>query len=240
MKTVREVSELSGLSIRALHHYDAIGLLRPSRTTEAGYRLYDEKALERLQTILLFRELGFALGDIKKILDDPGFDREAALRDHIQMLRLQKEHIDGLITAAQKMLKGENAGFAAFDKREMEQYAEEAKKRWGGTDAYRECEEKLKGASEADTQNIADGLMAEFAAFGKLKALGAGSEEAQAAVRALQAYITKHYYTCTKEILAGLGQMYAADGRFRANIDKAGGEGTALFVSEAIALYCRK
>lgn len=240
MKTVHEVSELSGLSIRALHHYDAIGLLRPAGTTQAGYRLYDEKALERLQTILLFRELGFSLGDIKRILDDPGFDREAALRDHIQMLRLQKEHIDGLITAAQKMLKGEDAGFTAFDKSEMERYAEEAKKRWGGTDAYRECEEKTRGLSDDEKQGAADGLMAEFAAFGKLKALNAGSEQAQDAVKALQAYITEHYYTCTKEILAGLGQMYSADERFRANIDKAGGEGTAAFVSEAIALYCKK
>lgn len=240
MKTVHEVSELSGLSIRALHHYDAIGLLKPSAVTEAGYRLYDEKALERLQTVLMFRELGFALKEIKKLLDDPGFDREAALSDHIEMLRLQRKHIDGLIAAATKMLKGENAGFSAFDRKEMEQYAEEARKRWGGTEAYAQSLKKTEGRSAEAQKSIADGLMNELAAFGKLKRSGADSKEAQSAVKALQAYITEHYYTCTDEILAGLGQMYTADERFRANIDAHGGEGTAAFVSEAIRLYCGK
>lgn len=238
MKTVHEVSELSGLSIRALHHYDAIGLLKPSRVTEAGYRLYDEKALERLQTVLLFRELGFKLNDIKKLLDDPRFDREAALSDHIEMLRLERKHIDRLIMAATKMLKGEEADLSVFDRREMEQYAKEAKERWGGTDAYREAEEKCKGRSGQEEKTTADGLMENLAAFAALRPLGAGADEVQAAVRSLQGYITEHYYTCTDEILAGLGQMYTADERFRANIDAAGGEGTAAFVSEAIARYC--
>lgn len=238
MKTVHEVSELSGLSIRALHHYDAIGLLKPSRVTEAGYRLYDEKALERLQTVLLFRELGFKLNDIKKLLDDPRFDREGALSDHIEMLRLERKHIDGLIMAATKMLKGEEADLSVFDRREMEQYAKEAKERWGGTDAYREAEEKRKGRSGQEEKTTADGLMEKLAAFAALMPLGAGADEVQAAVRSLQGYITEHYYTCTDEILAGLGQMYTADERFRANIDAAGGEGNAAFVSEAIARYC--
>ncbi|MEE0776621.1 MAG: MerR family transcriptional regulator, partial [Bacillota bacterium] len=100
MRTVKEVSELAGVSIRTLHHYDAIGLLRPTRTTESGYRLYDETALERLQSILLFRGLKFSLKEIKEILDSPTFDRNRALEQQIELLRLQKEHIENLIDLA--------------------------------------------------------------------------------------------------------------------------------------------
>lgn len=239
MKTVHEVSKLSGVSIRALHHYDAIGLLKPSKVTEAGYRLYDENTLARLQTVLMFRELGFSLSDIKKILDSPDFDVRAALEQHIEMLRLQRRHIDGLISAAQTMMKGETAGFAAFDNSEMEKYAEEVKKKWGKTEAYRESEEKMKGKTEAQKNSLAAGLMEKFAGFGALRDFGAGSAEAQAAVKALQQYITENYYTCTDGILAGLGQMYTADERFTASIDAVGGPGTAAFVSEAITIYCK-
>ena len=239
MKTVHEVSQLSGVSIRALHHYDAIGLLKPSKVTGAGYRLYDEKALSRLQTILMFRELGFRLEDIRKILDSPNFDLDTALSQHIELLRLQRNHIERLILAAEKMKKGEDAGFSAFDNSKMEQYAEEVKRKWGHTDAFRESEERIKGKTDTEKRSMADGLMEEFAKFGALKSLGAGSEEAQAAVKALQQYITAHFYTCTAEILAGLGQMYTADERFTASIDAAGGPGTAAFVSEAIAIYCK-
>ena len=91
MKTVKEVSRLSGVSVRTLHHYDVIGLLKPSKLTEAGYRLYDNRALERLQLILLYRELRFPLEQIREILDSPGFDRDLALRQQIQLLQLQKE-----------------------------------------------------------------------------------------------------------------------------------------------------
>ena len=237
MKTVHEVSEVSGVSVRALHHYDAIGLLKPSKVTDAGYRLYDEQALARLQTVLMFRELGFKLGDIRKILDSPDFDLNAALEEHIKMLTLQRTHIDGLISAAEKMKKGEDAGFSAFDTSAMDTYAEEVRQKWGGTEAYRESEERMKGRTAAEKQSMADGLTEEFAKLGALRHLPADSAEAQAAVKALQAYITEHYYTCTNEILAGLGQMYTADARFTASIDAAGGAGTAQFVSEAIAAY---
>lgn len=239
MKTVHEVSRLTGLSVRALHHYDAIGLLKPAKLTEAGYRLYDEASLRRLQTILMFRELGFPLRDIGRILDSPDFDPREALSEHIALLKLQRKHIDGLIDQAEKLMKGENAGFAAFDRSEMERYAEEVRERWGHTDAYRESLEKTKGKSEGERKDAAAALMAQFAAFGKLRTLAPDSDEAQAAVKRLQDCISANYYRCTKEILAGLGEMYTADERFRESIDGAGGSGTAAFVRDAIAAYCR-
>ena len=100
MKTVNEVSKLSGISVRTLHHYDEIGLLKPTSVTEAGYRLYDDTAMERLQHILLFRELQFPLRDIKEILDSPDFDRNKALEQQIELLAMKKEHLENLILFA--------------------------------------------------------------------------------------------------------------------------------------------
>ena len=105
MKTVKEVSRISGVSVRTLHHYDAIGLLKPARVTEAGYRLYDEKALERLQTILLFREFEFPLKEIRDILDSPDFDPLQALDAQIHLLELKRKHLDAVIAYARQIQK---------------------------------------------------------------------------------------------------------------------------------------
>ena len=121
--------------------------------------------------------------------------------------------------------------FHAFDKSELEQYKAEAKQRWGGTQAYQEYEQKA-------TDHDADRMMALFAELGGLRQLPPDSREVREAVIGLQNFITEHYYTCTPEILSGLGQMYVADERFRRNIDRAGGDGTAEFVSRAIEAYC--
>ena len=126
--------------------------------------------------------------------------------------------------------------FDAFSKTEQEKYTAEVKEKWGNTVAYQEFQQHEKGGS---TDNPAD-LMRHFAKMGKLKHLAPTSPEVQTAIRDLQQFITDYFYTCTPEILAGLGQMYVADDRFRWNIDKAGGEGTADFVAQAIAAYCGK
>ena len=235
MMTVNEASKLTGVSIRALQYYDTIGLLPPAGYTEAGYRLYDDTALARLQSILLFRELEFPLKDIKRILDDPNFDQAAALADQIKLLELQQARLGRLITLARETLETGviPMKFDAFSKTEQEKYTAEVKEKWGNTIAYQEYQQHEKGGS---TGNPAD-LMRHFA---KLKHLAPTSLEAQAAIRDLQQFITVHFYTCTPEILAGLGQMYVADDRFRKNIDMAGGEGTADFVAQAIAAYCGK
>lgn len=239
MKTVHEVSSISGVSIRTLHHYDAIGLLKPTKITEAGYRLYDESAMVRLQTILIYRELGFALADIRQILDSPEFDLRTALSQHIEMLRMQRSHIDSLITQAERMIEGENADFRAFDNSKMTEYAKEVKERWGSTASCKESQSKAESRSDEENKNIADGLMSMFSEFGALRNNKPDSEEAQNAVSNLQEYITQNYYACDKTILACLGQMYIGDERFRENIDKAGGEGTAKFASEAIEFFCK-
>ena len=126
--------------------------------------------------------------------------------------------------------------FDAFDKTEQARFAAEVKEKWGGTAAYQEYQQHEKDGSVGDFA----GLMAQFTELGKLKNLAPATPEVQNAIRKLQQFITDHFYTCTPEILAGLGEMYVADERFRENIDKASGEGTAAFVSRAIAVYCEK
>ena len=122
--TIHEVSKLAGVSVRTLHHYDAIGLLPPTTLTEAGYRLYDDTALETLQQILLLKELEFPLKEIAKILSSPGFDREKALDQQIELLLLKKEHLEQLISFAREVKeKGEiKMDFTAFDTKKIEKY----------------------------------------------------------------------------------------------------------------------
>lgn len=236
MKTVKEVAKLTGVSVRTLHHYDSIGLLHPTRVTDAGYRLYDDAALGRLQTILLFRQLQFPLKQIKEILDSPRFDPMAALEDQIKLLQLQRQHLDNLISHARQIQKTGviPMDFKAFDTQKIEKYAAEAKAKWGKTEAYQEYEQKAKGS-----EPNADGMRVIFAEIGAARKLEPDSEPVQILVGKLQQFITDNYYTCTKQILKGLGQMYVADGRFKQNIDRAGGEGTAEFVAKAIEIYCK-
>ena len=235
MKTVKEVSGFTGVSVRTLHHYDAIGLLKPTKITEAGYRLYDGAALQRLQAILFFRELEFSLQEIKAILDAPNFDPMDALESQIQLLELRRSHLDDLISHARQIQKTGviNLNFKPFDKTQMDAYAAEAKAKWSKTEAYKEFENKKA------SQNSPDAVMSHFAHLGSLRHLSPESAEVQAAVKNLQDFITANYYTCTRQILAGLGQMYVADERFKANIDRAGGKGTAEFAAKAIEIYCK-
>lgn len=241
MKTVKEVSSITGVSVRALHHYDAIGLLKPTRVTEAGYRLYDDTALRRLQTILLFRELQFPLKEIKEILDAPGFDPKDALEQQIHLLELQRQHLDALISHAREIqMTGVTLmDFTPFDRSEMEQYAAQAKAKWGKTQAYKEFEQKTAGQTPAQMRDTGDALMNIFVQFGAIRHTSPASGEAQALVIKLQDFITEHYYTCTKQILRGLGQMYIAGDSMTENIDSAGGEGTAEFAHQAIEIYCQ-
>ncbi|MGN1000048.1 MAG: MerR family transcriptional regulator [Faecousia sp.] len=241
MKTVKEVSNVTGVSVRTLHHYDAIGLLKPTRVTEAGYRLYDDTALRRLQTILLFRELQFPLKEIKEILDCPGFDPKEALAQQIHLLELQRQHLDALIFHARNIQKTGviTMDFSAFDTSEMDKYAEQAKAKWGKTEAYKEFEQKTAGQTPAQMQDTGNALMNIFGEFGAIRHTSPASEEAQALVAKLQGFITEHYYTCTKQILRGLGQMYIAGDSMTENIDRSGGEGTAEFAHQAIEIFCQ-
>ena len=240
MRTVKEVSKITGVSVRTLHYYDAIGLLKPTKVTDAGYRMYDGTALSRLQHILLFRELQFPLKEIKVILDSPNFDPSEAIAQQIGLLELQYKHIGELLAFAREIQsKGVTTmDFHVFDKNEIELYKEEALAKWGGTKAYQEYRQKDIAQKEGSDSKTASGLMAIFSELGGLKHLTPGSDVVQKKIRALQKFISDNYYVCTNETLQGLGQMYVDDERFQKNIDRAGGDGTAEFAYQAISVYC--
>ncbi len=242
--TIGALSKLSGVSIRALHHYDQIGLLRPSEIANSGYRYYDDAAIERLWQILFFRELDFPLNDIAQILSSPGFDRMRGLEEHRSLLLQKRERLDALITLVSNAMKGETTmEFKPFDTSKIDEmraeYAEEAKARWGNTDAYRESERRSAKYTKEDFARLQDEAGEIFAAFAAFVGTDAADDRVQALVKRWQSHISESYYTCTNEILAGLGQMYVLDERFRKNIDQYGA-GTAQLMSDAIAVHCGK
>ena len=240
MMTVKQVSDLTGVSIRTLRYYDHIGLLSPADHTEGRYRLYDDAALEKLQQIMLFRELEFPLKEIIRIMESRSYDRKAALEQQIELLELKKQRLEELIGFARgiKVLGVRAVDFSAFDTSKIDEYTKRAREKWGDTQAYKEFESKKR--SDSENKQVMEDFMQLFAEFGELKNGSPESPEAQTMVKKLQDFITEHFYTCTDEILSGLGKMYAADGEFKENIDKAGGKGTAEFASAAIAVYCGK
>lgn len=242
MMTVNEVSKLTGVSIRTLQYYDKIGLLKPTRYTESGYRLYDDTALEMLQQILLFKELEFSLKEIKEIISRPDFDRSKALEQQIEMLTMKKEHLENLIDFARgiQLIGVGTMDFSVFDTKKLDEYARQAKEQWGKTAEYKEFEQKSQNRSEDEQRVITERFMQLFTDFGKLKDGKPESAEAQSLVKKLQNYITENFYQCSNDILLSLGQMYAGGGEFTANIDRAGGTGTADFTAEAIRIYCGK
>lgn len=238
---IREFAAYTGVSVRTLHYYDEIGLLRPAEVDKAtGYRYYDENSVLRMQEILFYRELDFSLKTIAELLSHENHDRIGALREQKTLLTLKKERLERLIVAIDRAEKGEIV-MKAFDNTEFDSHKAEVKARWGKTAAYKEYSGKTGSYTDEKFSDLAaemDGIFAEFARCKKSGAAPEG-EEARQLVEKLRSHITENYYTCTAPILAGLGQMYTADDRFRANIDRHG-EDTAAFVSAAIASYCKK
>ena len=242
MMTVHEVSRLAGVSIRTLQYYDKIGLLHPAGYTDAGYRLYDDTDLERLQHILLFRELEFPLKDIKAIINSPDFDRGKALEQQIELLKLKKEHIENLMNFALgiKLLGVKHMDFKVFDRSKLDEYSIQAKELYGNTPEYKELAEKQKNRTDEEDKLLADRFMLLFKEAGEMRSSDPASSEAQNLVKRIQDFITENLYTCSDKILRGLGKMYSSGGDFTKNIDEYGGEGTAEFVDKAIQIYCDK
>lgn len=242
MLTVKQLADKCGVSVRTLHYYDAIRLLKPAKVTEAGYRLYDDDALERLYLILLFRELGFRLQDIRGILDAPDFDRNRVLDQQIELLEKKQRHLENVATMARgvRMMGTNHLVLEGLDMKTIDDYAQQAKILYGKTDAYKEYKEKEKGRTRQQSDAVNDQVMDFFVRLGKLKDQAPDSEAVQAWVKELQAFFTANYYTCTPEILMSLGEMYDGGGSMTENIDAAGGEGTGHFAREAIIVYCRK
>lgn len=242
---IREFARLTGVSVRTLHFYDEIGLLKPSSVDEQnGYRFYDEQTLMRMQEILFYRELNFSLKEIRMILSSPDYDKQNALKEQKHLLTLKKERLERIISALDSAMKGEIVNMNVFDNSEFEEkrneYAKEAREKWGDTAAYKEYAEKTADYSEDKHKQVNSAMDERIAEFADCKRNGFApeSQKTQALVKKWQDFITENYYTCTKEILVGLGEMYVADERFQKNIDRHG-DGTAQFMSDAIKLYCK-
>ena len=232
---IKEFAELTGVSVRTLHYYDEIGLLKPSEVdAQNGYRFYDEKSLERMQEILFYRELDFSLKTIAQILSSPDYDKQQALTRQRKLLLAKKERLEQLINALDGLEKGE--GFMKNNEYEKlkNEYAEEVRQRWGSTDAYKESQQRNTDFNKAAV--LLDEVFEEFAELNR-SGISPDNEAAKIQVEKLQRCITENFYTCTNEILARLGQMYVADIRFKNNIDKHG-EGTAEYVSQCIKSFC--
>jgi DNA-binding transcriptional MerR regulator len=240
MKTVGEVSALAGITVRTLHHYDERGLLSPSGRTESGYRLYSEGDLERLQEILGWRALGFSLSEIGHLLDDAGYDRRSALRAQRELVVTELGRLAGLQRALDRAIAGaehedkqqEETMFDGFDPR---QYEDEARERWGHTDAYKESARRAASYGEPQWREIktrADEIERQFA---ELKRSGqpADSEPARAAAEQARLHIDQWFYPCSHELHRALGEMYVADPRFAANYERVE-PGLAEYVRDAI------
>ncbi|ADM39641.1 MerR family transcriptional regulator [Bacillus spizizenii] len=245
---VKQVADIAGVSIRTLHHYDDIQLLNPSALTDAGYRLYSDADLERLQQILFFREIGFRLDDIKEMLDHPNFDRKAALQSQKDMLMKKKQRMEEMIQTIDRTLQSIEGGehmnkrdlFAGLSMKDIEEhqqtYSDEVRKLYG-----REIAEETEKRTSAYTSDDWRAIMAEFDSIYRRIAArmihGPDDAEVQSAVGAFRDHICQYHYDCTLDIFRGLGEVYITDERFTNSINQYG-EGLAAFLREAIIIYC--
>ncbi len=242
--TVGTIGRLAGVTVRTLHHYDEIGLVVPSGRTRSGYRLYGPEDVQRLQEVLFFKELGFGLDQIRDIVTKPEYERLAALSRQRAMLEHRADRLRQMIDAIDTTIDAEKQGksmskedmlevFGDFDPSD---YEDEARERWGNTDAYRQSAERTARYGKQDWQQIQREAEEINQAFLVLMAAddAADSREAMQVAERHREHISKWFYDCGPEIHAGLGQMYVTDQRFTKNIDKAG-EGLAQFMSEAMA-----
>ena len=242
MKTISQISRQTGISIRALRHYDAMGLLKPTAFTEGGYRLYDREAEERLYLILIFREIGIPLKEIQRILDAPDFDRDRILEEQIRLMQQKIDHLKARTELARgiRMVGIEQLELEGLNVNKFDDYSTQAKALYGKTDAYKEYTNKSAGRSREQETALGGQVMDFFVRLGGLRDQDPGSEAVQAWVTELQAFFTQKDYTCTPQILMCLGESYAAGGSMTENIDEAGGAGTGEFARRAIEIYCSK
>lgn len=238
--TVGEVAEIAGVSVRTLHHYDEEGLLKPSARAPAGYRQYTEADVERLQLVLFYRTLGFKLDEIKRQLDDPEYDRRAALVSQRALLAERAERARALVDLVDRTilaLDGDTVmdAKALFDGFDPAEYEEEAKARWGRTAAYIESQRRATKYGPDDWKKMKAEAEATTAALAALAASGARPDDvrAMALAEAHRLHIDRWFYPCSSEVHVGLGEMYVADERFTATYDEVR-PGLARFLRDAI------
>jgi len=239
--TVHQLAKIAGVTTRTLHYYDEIGLLRPSFVESNSYRYYEEKELAKLQQILFFRELEFSLVEIIKIVNSSGYNAKAALNDQKKLLEMKRVKIDTLLMTIDKTLKGggfmkNDDLFNGFSDYEMNKYKEEAKKRWGNTDAYKQSMQRTKNWTKADYKKIQ-------AKTETLTKKLAGAMDLDIKSPQVQELVAQHhkgievFYDCSYAIYRGLADMYVADPRFTAYYDKHK-PGLAKWLQKAIHYYC--
>ena len=241
--TVSDAARMASVSVRTLHHYDEIGLLKPTARSRAGYRLYTESDLRRLHEILLFRELGFTLDAIRQILDDASFDRRAALQTQRALLAedvTRKQAVLHAIDVALHQLDttgdmtmGEM--FDGFDQFDHAQYEDEARERWGHTDSYKESQRRVKSYTKADwaaMKEEAEAIVVAWAALMK-EGIPADDPRARAIAERHRLHIDRWFYPLTHSAHSGLADMYTADARFAEYYDKHA-DGLAQYVSASI------
>ncbi len=241
---IHEAAALTRLSKRTLHHYDEIGLVRPKRQDGNEYRDYTEDDLNRLEQIMLYREMGFSLAEIRDLLMTKTEDQMAMMEKHHAVLVAKRARMDRILKLIENKMNGEKTmDFKAFDMKEIEHakeaYGAEAEARWGQTDAYRESQKRTSRYTEKDWEKISAEAGEIDRAFFALKDLPPDDEKRLELAEAWRQHICKYYYNCTYEILNGLGMMYVADERFTENIDKAG-KGTAKAKSDSIKVLCEQ
>lgn len=247
---VKEVAGLTGLTVRTLHHYDSIGLLVPGARSAAGYRLYDDDDLLRLQQILIGRELGLSLEEIRRSRDDPGFDRRRALLAQRVELAARADRaadmiraIDAALTAIEETNMSKVDFKKIFDGFDPDQYADEVKQRWGDTDAYKISAKRTKSYTEADWQQIRDEHGAIYADALAARAAGVRPDEPRAMDIAERYRLSfdRWFYPCSAEMHSRLADMWEADRRYADNIDKAGGgAGLTEYLAAAVRANAKR
>ncbi len=238
---IKEVADLVGISVRTLHHYDEIGLLKPDKIADSGYRIYTEENLEMLQQILFFRELDVPLKDIKRIVQAPDYDRYATLELHRSMLLEKRARLDRVLSTLDRTLKHERGEIAMSQKEKFagfkmgpNRYEEEARKRWGDQ-AVEASNTKLKAMGTAGQQAWMDEMNAVYKELAVLRHGSPASDEAQAAIKAWYELLNR-MGSYSYEAFKGLGQMYVDDDRFTQSIDQFGA-GLAVFMRDAMAIF---
>ncbi len=241
-RTVGEVARLANVTVRTLHHYDAVGLVCPSARTEAGYRLYDDEDLARLQQVLLYRALGFGLDEIRALMTAEDFDRGKALHEQRELLAAEADRLDGMIRAVDRAIDAHEKGttmsdeemFAVFGE-EQRDLQEEAAERWGDTDAWQQSRRRTGGYTRDDWEAVRAESEAVTARIAEVYRSGAAadSEAAMDAVEAHRQQINDRFYDCSHEMHVHLGEMYLADPRFTASYEQHA-EGLARYVHDAI------
>lgn len=225
---VKDIARITGVSVRTLHYYDEIGLLEPAGRTDAGYRLYNEDDLLRLQQILIGRSLGMPLEEVRRWLDDPEFDYVTSLRKQRTLLVERLSETNEMIAAIDRTLNAlessnQEIDFESlFDGFNPADYEEEVRERWGNTDAYRRSAQRTSTYSEADWKTIRNELDAIFADAAKAMLAGEHTDGRVALdlVERHRQHVCRWYYDLSRDNHVHLAGMWENDDRFRRNIDK--------------------